>query len=61
MIDSYTKAVLSVIAAALIVLAVENLLQEAKAQTTACGTYQNPCLVTTDASQYPLAVRIKSN
>lgn len=51
MIDTYTKAVLSVIAAALVVLAVETLLPGAKAQTATCGTDENPCVVTTNSGQ----------
>jgi hypothetical protein len=66
MADTYTKAVLTVIAAALVLLAAENLVRMAKAQImgreqTTCGSWNNPCAVTTDPGQYPLAVRIKSN
>jgi len=61
MADTYTKAVLSVIAAALVLLAAENLVRFAEAQDGrggACGSWNNPCAVTTDPGQYPLAVRI---
>jgi hypothetical protein len=60
MIDTYTKAILTVIALALMLLTVENLTLQVRAQQSACGSYQNPCFVTTDLV-YPLAVRIKSN
>src|SRR6516165_584162 len=48
MIDTYTKAVLTVIALALVLLTVENLTYQARAQQTACGDYIHPCVVTTE-------------
>jgi hypothetical protein len=48
MIDTYTKAVLTVIALALVVLTVENLTYQARAQQAACGDYIHPCVVTTE-------------
>jgi hypothetical protein len=47
MIDKYTKAVLTVIAVALLLLVAENLMQRANAQS-GCGTFQQPCVVTTE-------------
>ena len=48
MIDTYTKAVLTVIALALVLLTVENLTYQARAQQVACGDYIHPCVVTTE-------------
>ncbi len=48
MIDTYTKAVLTVIALALVLLTVENLTYQARAQQAACGDYIHPCVVTTE-------------
>jgi hypothetical protein len=48
MVDTYTKAVLTVIALALVLLTVENLTYQARAQQTACGDYIHPCVVTTE-------------
>jgi hypothetical protein len=48
MIDTYTKAVLTVIALALVLLTVENLTFQARAQQAACGDYIHPCVVTTE-------------
>jgi hypothetical protein len=48
MIDTYTKAVLTVIALALILLTAENLTFQARAQQTACGDYIHSCVVTTE-------------
>jgi hypothetical protein len=48
MIDKYTKAVLTVIALALVLLTVENLTYQARAQQVACGDYIHPCVVTTE-------------
>jgi uncharacterized membrane protein len=45
MIDLYTKLVLTVIAAALLVLAGDYMLSPASAQSTSCGTPKNPCFV----------------
>jgi hypothetical protein len=59
MIDTYTKAILTVIALALVLLTVENLTYQAKAQQSACGSWQNPCAVATYPGQYPAAVLIK--
>ena len=42
------KAVITVIALALVVLTVENLTYQAKAQQAACGDYIHPCVVTTE-------------
>jgi hypothetical protein len=45
--DRYTKAVLTVIAAALVVLAVERVMPVASAQSSACGVSRDPCYVMT--------------
>lgn len=48
MIDRYTKAVLTVIAAALTVLCVQNWTSEATAQGSDCGGISRPCAVTNE-------------
>lgn len=47
MVDWYTKAVLTVIAGALVTLAVNQIVQPAQSQVGPCGTRDNPCSVTT--------------
>jgi hypothetical protein len=44
MVDRYTKAVLTIIAAALLAIALENALPKASAQG-GCGTLSFPCVV----------------
>jgi hypothetical protein len=56
MIDRYTKAVLTVIAAALMTLAVERIVPGASAQSGGCGdSSQNACFI---RSSDPLEVRV---
>jgi hypothetical protein len=50
MIDHYTKAVLTIIAAALVMLAVDRVIPKALAQSGACGSSENPCHVTDDGA-----------
>ena len=51
MVDRYTKAVLTVIAAALVALVVQNAAPDASAQIQArCGDRFKPCYVTTGHS-----------
>ena len=51
MVDHYTKAVLTVIAAALVALVVQNAAPDASAQIQAgCGDRFKPCYVTTGQS-----------
>jgi len=46
MIDRYTKVVLTVIAAALVTLVVQNIVKPSLAQDSGCGSYgQSPCAV----------------
>ena len=46
MIDRYTKSVLTIIAAALVLLVAQNALKPSFAQDTGCGSYgQSPCAV----------------
>ena len=52
MIDRYTKIVLSVIAMALVVLALQNVFPSARAQSEACGTSKNPCWVSASRPFY---------
>ena len=47
MSDRYTKAVLTVIAAALVLLAFQGLIPRAGAQMSGCGFEGNPCIITT--------------
>ena len=47
MSDRYTKAVLTVIAAALVWLAFQGLIPRAGAQMSGCGFEGNPCIITT--------------
>lgn len=46
MLDTYSKIVLTVIAAALCALAVQNIAGTAEAVGKNCGDYFNPCYVT---------------
>ena len=46
MIDTYSKIVLTAIAAALCVLVIQNVAGPAEAVGTSCGDYFNPCYVT---------------
>ena len=51
MLDRYTKAVLTVIAAALVVLVLQNAFPGARAQSgSTCGGARNPCYVTATPS-----------
>ena len=60
MIDTYTKAVLTVIAVALVALVVRPMFQAAPAgaQVIGCGLPRQPCYVTTGAGE-PLLVTIQ--
>jgi len=50
MIDRYTKAVLTFIAAALVALVVQQPVQNARAQSGfECGSARNPCYVRVDS------------
>ena len=58
--DSYSKAMLIVIAAALVALVAQNVSKSAVAQNLQCGTsLQSPCAVQI-ANQAPIAVRVVS-
>jgi hypothetical protein len=46
MIDTYTKAILTVIAGALIALVIQNSVRPATANEPPCGRVRNPCYVT---------------
>ena len=47
MIDTYTKAVLTIIAAALIAVVVQGSIEDASATADGCGdSIRNPCFVT---------------
>lgn len=60
MVDLYTKALLTVIAAALVLLVAENLVQRAGAQSS-CGSQSSPCYITNHLIDgvYPLNVHVK--
>jgi hypothetical protein len=60
MVDLYTKAVLTVIATALVLLVAENLVQRAGAQSS-CGSQDSPCYVTNRwiDNNYTLTVHVK--
>jgi hypothetical protein len=62
MVDIYTKAVLTVIALALTLLAAENLMQRAAAQQSPCGSQSNPCHITNANIDYtyPLTVIVRT-
>jgi hypothetical protein len=45
MLDRYTKFILTVIAAALVAIAVQNATRPARAQLAQCGNVQTPCYV----------------
>ena len=52
MIDIYSKAVLTVIAAALVALVLQNSFPGARAQMgSACGQARNPCYVASDSRE----------
>lgn len=57
MADRYLKTVLTVIAAALVGIFIENLSGPASAQSEACGNILHPCFVT---AAIPLEVTVKS-
>jgi hypothetical protein len=59
MVDRYTKVVLTVIAAALVMLAMRPWRepQPARAQGSECGNSRNPCFVTTGVLD-PLRVQV---
>ena len=62
MVDRYTKAVLTMIAAALAAIAVENGVKIARADKEACGSMQSDaCYVRTEYGTIgaPLSVKIK--
>ena len=50
MTDRYTRAVLTIIAAALVVIAGKGLAPNASAQFGSCGTSANPCVITPDST-----------
>jgi hypothetical protein len=52
MVDSYTKAVLTVIACALLAIALQQFVNPAQSQGGACGDRQNPCSVTTVCKRF---------
>jgi hypothetical protein len=60
MVDLYTKAVLTVIAAALVILVAENTVQRAGAQSS-CGSQSSPCYITNHLIDgvHPLTVHVK--
>ncbi len=55
MVDRYTKTMLTIIAAALVCLAVQGVVPSAKAARDTCGELLNPCYVTNDNAR-PLTV-----
>lgn len=56
--DRYTKAVLTVIAVALVVIAVRDAVPEARAFSQGCGDIINPCSVT---NLTPLIVKVQTS
>ena len=56
MVDKYTKAVLTVIAAALLGIVAQNAMQPASAQAVPCGAAMAPCSVVITGSLHPLFV-----
>jgi hypothetical protein len=57
MVDHYTRAVLTVIALSLSGLFIQNINQDAIAQSQTCGSSLNPCYIKTD-SLHGLPVQI---
>jgi hypothetical protein len=55
--DRYTKIVLTIIAAALVGLVIQNVVPMARAQSEACGSAKNPCWVAA-APRQPLYVAV---
>jgi hypothetical protein len=68
MVDRYTQAVLTVIAASLVALVGQNTVQSAKAQMAQCGDKKSPCYVAASRPFYveaspkqPLYVTVNPN
>ena len=60
LIDRYTKAVLTVIAGALVLLAVQNFSSPATAQMSGCGLERlNPCYISSGKNGFELIVTMQ--